>query len=159
MFRAIHQFFETQLVRAVTDSSPDDVEHDYQLAVAALLIEMSRADFDVKAVERSAVTDAVERVFNLSSEETKELIRLAEVEADHATSLYEFTRLINDHFTAEQKYHVIELLWRVAFADGKVDRYEDYLVRKVADLIYVPHSAFIQAKHQVQQEMEAGSAP
>ena len=156
MLRAIHQFFETQLVRAVTDSSPDDVEHDYQLAVAALLIEMSRADFDVKAVERSAVTDAIERVFNLSSEETRELIRLAEAEADHATSLYEFTRLINAHFTAEQKYHVIELLWRVAFADGKVDRYEEHLVRKVADLIYVPHSTFIKTKHQVQQEIEAG---
>ena len=159
MLRTIHQFFEAHLVRVITDSSPDDVEHDYQLAVAALLIEMSRADFDVKAVEGVAVADAVERAFNLSPEETKELMRLAEVQVDHATSLYEFTRLINVHFTAEQKHHVIELLWRVAFADGEVDRYEEYLVRKVADLIYVPHSAFIQTKHQVQREMEAGSAP
>lgn len=159
MLRTIHQFFEIHLVRAIADSSPDDVEHAYQLAVAALLIEMSRADFDVKAVERSAVADAVERAFNLSPEETKELIRLAEVEADHATSLYEFTRSINAHFTAEQKQHVIELLWRVAFADGEVDRYEEYLVRKVADLIYVPHRAFIQTKHQVRQEIEDESAP
>lgn len=158
MFRTIHQFFETQLVRVRTDTSPDDVEHDYQLAVAALLIEMSRADFDVKAAERAAVTETVERAFNLSPEETKELIRLAEAEADHATSLYEFTRLINAHLTAEQKHHVIELLWRVAFADGKVDRYEEHLVRKVADLIYVPHRTFIQTKHQVQREIAEGSA-
>ena len=157
MLRTIQEFFETHLVRVVEDASPDEVEHEYQLAVAALLIEMSRADFDPKAVERSAVTNAVERAFNLSPEETKDLIRLAEAEADHATSLYEFTRLINAQLTAEQKCHVIELLWRVAFADGKVDRYEEYLVRKVADLIYVPHSAFIQTKHQVQQETEDGS--
>ena len=159
MLRTIHQFFETHLVGVTVDAAPDDVEHEYQLAVAALLIEMSRADFEVKAAEHTALTDAIERVFNLSSEETKELIRLAEAEANHATSLYEFTRLINAHLTVEQKCHVIELLWRVAFADGEVDRYEEHLVRKIADLIYVPHSTFIRTKHQVQQEIEAGSPP
>ena len=147
MLASIKRFFDLKLAAATESGTPAEQEHAYRLATAALLIEMTRADYDVKSVERDAVTRAVQRVFGLDAAETAELVALAEEEADAATSLYEFTRLINDNFEPEQKEHIVELLWQVALADGEIDKYEDHLVRRVADLIHVPHAVFIRAKH------------
>jgi len=146
MLRAIQQFFETRISDADPETGQARSEHGYQLATAALLFEVIRADHEIKGVERRTLSDAVRRAFDLDAQETEELVRLAELEAEQSTSLYEFTRLINDHFSADEKRHVVELLWQVALADEDVDKYEEYLIRKVADLIHVPHSAFIQAK-------------
>ncbi len=146
MFDSIKRFFDTNLVAAADASNPARQERAYKLASAALLIEMTRADQDVKGIERDAVADAVRRAFALNVSETEELLALAEKEADHATSLYEFTRLINHHFDPEQKAHLVELLWHVALADGEIDKYEEHLVRKVAGLIHVSHRAYIRAK-------------
>jgi len=153
MFASIKRFFDANLTAATEARDPVDQERAYQLATAALLIEMTRADHDVKSVERNAVTQAVQRAFELDESQTEELLALAEQEADTATSLYEFTRLINRHFNAKQKEHIVELLWHVALADGEIDKYEDHLVRKVADLIYVPHLSFIRAKHNAMKRM------
>ena len=153
MFASIKRFFDANLTAATQAGNPADQERAYQLATAALLIEMTRADHDVKSVELNAVTEAVQRAFELDAAQTEELLALAEEEADTATSLYEFTRLINRHFDAKQKEHIVELLWHVALADGEIDKYEDHLVRKVADLIYVPHLAFIRAKHSAMKRM------
>ena len=87
----------------------------------------------------------------LDEQEVSALIVEAQACADEATSLHEFTRLINEQLTDAQKYHVIELLWQFGFADGAIDKYEEHLVRKVADLLYVRHSEFIRAKLSAQQ--------
>lgn len=135
----------------------DAHDHGVRLATAALLIEMTRADFDCNGHERSAVESALRNQFGLSEQETRELASLAEQEAQEAVSLYQFTGLINQHFSPEDKLQVVENLWWVALADGVLDKYEEALVRKVSELIYVPHRAFIQAKHRVQQALERGS--
>lgn len=157
MFSSIKRFFDANVTTAVRAANPTEQEHAYRLAAAALLIEMTRADHDVKGVERAAVARAVRRAFALGESETDELLALAEREADEATSLYEFTRLINRHLDPKQKEHLVELLWLVALADGEIDRYEDYLVRKVADLIHVPHMSFIRAKHTAMERMSSSS--
>jgi len=154
MFASIKRFFDANLTAATEAGSPVDQEHAYRLATAALLIEMTRADHDVKGIEREAVIHAVQRAFELDSAQTKELVTLAEQEANEATSLYEFTRLINRHFDPKQKEHIVELLWHVALVDGELDKYEEHLVRKVADLIYVPHLSYIRAKHQAIARLE-----
>jgi uncharacterized tellurite resistance protein B-like protein len=148
MFASIKRFFDANLTAAAAQAnSPAEQEHAYRLATTALLIEMTRADHQVKGVERDAVIHAVQQAFELDSAQTEELIALAEQEADQATSLFEFTRLINRHFDAKQKEHFVELLWHVALADGELDKYEEHLVRRVADLIHVPHLSYIRAKH------------
>ena len=86
--------------------------------------------------------------FALGDEEVSELFDHGEDRARSATSLYEFTGLINAHFDAVNKERLIRMLWDVAVADGQVDRHEDHLVRKVADLIHVPHSVFVRTKHE-----------
>lgn len=150
MLRNLKRLVETYLTTE-GEADPDTAERAYQLAAATLLVEMTRADFEVHAVERDAAVRAIGRAFSLGDEEAGALVAEAEAEADAATSLHEFTSLINTHFGPRQKFHLIELMWRVAFADGAVDKYEDHLVRKVADLIHVPHRQFIRAKLTVQE--------
>ena len=148
MLKAIIQFFEDEILEQTQDESTS--EHGLRLATAALLIEMSRADFTAEESKRGAVVDAVQRVYGLDGQETLDLVELAEQEAEQATSLYQFTSLINKAFSVEQKAHVVELLWGVALADGRIHKYEEHLARKIADLIHVPHRTFIRAKHKIQ---------
>jgi uncharacterized tellurite resistance protein B-like protein len=127
----------------------EDMEHRLQVVTAALFVEMCRADAQVAHQEIAVALDAVRTTFHLHGDEARDLLRLAEGEADGAVSLYEFTSHINEHFSPPEKRKLIENLWRVAYADSALDKHEEYLVRKVADLIHVPHSEFMQAKHKV----------
>ncbi len=147
MIQSLRNYFNMQVSRLGPRSAPVEAEHTLRLAAAALLVEMTRADFSVDETERTAVLQALESAFELDPEETRTLFEMAEQEATTATSLHDFTRVINERFSAHKKLHLIELLWRVAYADGVIDKYEDHLVRKVAALIYVPHADFVRAKH------------
>lgn len=151
MLRAIQEFFRTR-IEPDLQAGPD--RHGLQLATAALLFEMLRADDDEHPDERQALEQALAMRFDLSEAETRELSELADREATQSVSLYQFTGLINQYFTPEQKVQVVEMLWQVAFADGHLDPYEEALVRKIADLIYVPHRDFIQTKHRVAEAQE-----
>ncbi len=156
MLRALQDFLEIQLAPITRDSpDPEQAEHGYRLATAVLLLEMTKADFDVKPEEREAVLEAMNAAFELTRKETEEVVRLAEEASREVTCLHEYTSRLNEALSRSQRGHIIELLWRVAYADGELDKYEDHLVRKVADLLYVPHREFIQAKHRVQAELEA----
>lgn len=148
MLAQIKQFFSEQLAPA----AQQDPEQATQLAAAVLMIELSRADFQKKPEEQAAIEAALNKKFSLESSQLAHLIELAEQEAREATSTYQFTRLINDHYSPEQKYKLVKVLWEIAFADGDISKYEDHLIRKVAELIYLPHSEFIRAKLAVQNQ-------
>lgn len=148
VLETIQAFFRT---RIETDRDGRHDQHSLHLAAAALLFEMLRADYQEHPEERDAMERALQTAFDLSADETRQLADLAASEAAGAVSLYEFTSLINQHFAPEDKVLIVEMLWQVAFADGHLDRYEEALVRKVAELIYVPHRDFIQAKHRAQK--------
>lgn len=144
MLRTIRRFFESKIEPG--RGAEEDIDHRLQVATAALLIEMIRMDSHIKEVERQAVVRAIRAKFSLTREETARLMRLAEEEARRATDYYQFTSLINRGFTPEQKERIVEHMWQVAYADGRIDKYEEHLVRKTADLLYVPHRAYITAK-------------
>ena len=142
MLDAIKSFFTTELA---TDNNEN--EHcKIQLAAAALLIELSRADFQRAPQEQQAIETALQKSFKLSDKQLAKLIDLAEQENRDATSLYQFTNLIKDEYSLEQRFQLVKMLWQVAMADGELSKYEDHLIRKIAELIYLPHSQFIQAK-------------
>jgi uncharacterized tellurite resistance protein B-like protein len=145
MLQNIKHFFDQHL-RAAGGPHATGARHALQVATAALLIEVMRADRDLKDAERHAVTAAIESRFALSAEETSALLRLAEAEAGQATDYYQFTTLINEHYNAAQKEQVVENLWQVAAADHEIDRFERTLVHKVADLLHVPRAAQIAAR-------------
>ena len=147
MLDAIKRFFEQNLV---PETIAVDPSHQLKLATAALLVEMMEQDEKVLESERRSVCQALKENFELSDEEASELFSLAEQEVTNATDYYQFTRLIAEQYSQAQKIQVIELLWRVALADNHLDAYEEHMVRRIADLIYVPHQDFIQAKLRVQ---------
>ena len=148
MLRAIQKFFRNQ-VNSAEPGRHD--EHSLHLATAALLFEMQRADFEEHEDERVVLERVLQETFALSVEETRELAQLARQEAEESVSLHPFTSLINQRFSPGEKVRVVEMLWQVAFADGRIDRYEEALVRKIAELLYVPHRDFIRARHRVQE--------
>ena len=117
-----------------------------ELACAALMFEVARADFEVEAIEQETVTVLLKNQFNLSAEDVSTITEAAVEQADAATCLFEFTRTLNELASAEQKRDLLAMMWRVAMADDALSRYEEHVIRKVADLLYVPHSDFIAAK-------------
>ena len=120
---------------------------DLRLAAAVLMVEVGLADSSIGGAERLVMEHTLKETFKLSPEEAGAIIRLAEQEADHAVSLQEFTSLLNKSLDAREKCRLVEILWRVAFADKVVDKYEEYHIRKIADLLYVTHRDYIRAKH------------
>lgn len=146
MLKSIRDFFESTFGN--TAPTGNDA-HQIAVATAALVLEVARVDQGVSAQERSAVLTALQSKFGVTEDEAARLTELAEAEAAQATDYYQFTSQINAHFTPEQKTRVIEILWQVAFVDGRLDAYEEHFIRKIADLLYVPHAAYIATKLRV----------
>ena len=144
MLTSIKAFFSQEL-RLDSDAGSDP-QQALELAAAALLIELSRSDYQQDLEEQRAIEKALQSCFNLDPDRLQQLIVLAEQEMDQATSLYQFTTLIKDNYSQEQRFELVKMLWQVALADGEISKYEDLMIRKVADLIYLPHSLFIKAK-------------
>jgi uncharacterized tellurite resistance protein B-like protein len=149
MLKAIADFFDRQLGGAGAQTRP---QHTIELATAALLAEMARIDGEIEPREREVAHEAIRQKLGLDDEEATELLALADEEARQATDYYQFTSLINRHFDAAQKMRVIELMWRVALSDGEIDAHERHLIRRIADLIHVPHADFVHAQRRARGE-------
>lgn len=116
------------------------------LVAAAMLIETARADFTQDAVEQLAMEKLLCNSLQLDPSEVHELVVAAQGKVDEATSLYEFTRVINDYYSPDQKLQLIGAMWTVAYADGNLNKYEEHLIRQTAELTYVPHRDYIRSK-------------
>lgn len=141
MIGALKALFETK-----TDESPEDLHHRLHLAAAALLMECARADFTLDGVEQEELERVLVDTLEVSAADLQSLVVDAEQHVDESTSLYQFTRVVNDHYSAEQKNRLIGAMWRVAYVDGRIDKYEEHLIRQVAELIYVSHADYIRLK-------------
>ncbi len=146
MLGSLKVFFDKKIRPREGVTSKKATEHSLRLATAALLIEAVRADTHVSDVELKAVREGLGRKFALDDAEAEELLDLAREEADGAVSLYEFTSLIDKGFKYKDKRHIIELLWEVVYADDDLEKHEEHLVRRIADLLQVSHRDFIDAK-------------
>lgn len=138
-------------------ANQDDVqlsEADTRLACAALLIEVAIIDNEFDGAEMAALRDILQNQFNVESKDIDDIITLAHSQCNQSTSMYQFTHLVNLNCSAEQKYDLVANLWRIAYADGDLDKYEEYIVRKISDLIYLSHGEFIRAKHTARSEFD-----
>lgn len=138
MFEQLKKFF----------AADEDVQEAMTLhkAAAALLIEVSRSDYDQDPAEVDKIRALLMRHFGLAEADVEDAITLAQQSSVENTSLYPFTRYINDNCSTDEKYQLVLSLWEVAAEDGRIDKYEEHLIRKIADLIYLPHREFIRAK-------------
>ncbi len=122
-----------------------------ELASACLLIEVARADNCISDDEKHAVWHLIQGLYGLSEQDAQALLDQAIQAAEDAVSVHTFTRVVKDSFSTEQKIALVHGLWLVAYQDQQLDPYEEAMIRKVADLLYLRHSEFIQAKHAAQE--------
>ncbi len=141
-----------QKLLAVEDGSDGatDVEHALKVATAVLLVEVARADFSVERAERERMRRLLERQFDLNAAELDAVLEEAEADADRLVSIQHLTRLLNEHYDHAMKVRIVEMMWQVVYADGEKDHYEEHLLRQVAELLYLSHAEFIQARHKAE---------
>jgi uncharacterized tellurite resistance protein B-like protein len=154
MLKTLKDLFD-QLVPPAAGADPQATEHALQLATAVMLVEVMRADPDFHSGEREAVLAGLRDKFHLSQDEALRLADLAEAAAQGATDLFSFTSRINERFEMPQKLRMIEHMWRVAYADGRLNDHERHVMWRIADLLHVPQGAYVHARMRVQQELGA----
>lgn len=148
MLNQIKLFFEQHLAL----SAPEDTtEEKLQLATVVLFLEMMYMDDKVEMKEQEVILSLIQQTFSVTADQATTLVELAEQQKKQATDYYQFTSLINKEYSQKEKVRLIESLWKIAFIDGVLDVHEEYLVRKIADLLHVPHTAFIMAKNRVNE--------
>jgi uncharacterized tellurite resistance protein B-like protein len=151
MFRSLRDLFDS-LAPPSADAQPQAAERALQLAAAVMLVEVMRADASFHPAERQAVRKALCEQFTLSADEADRLAELAANTAAHATDLFEFTSRIDARFDMAQKVRMVELMWRVAYADGQLSADERHVLWRVADLLHVPQGAYVNARLRAKQQ-------
>ena len=119
---------------------------DPALAAAALMFEVVWADHDIDDIELASMTALLTDLFELSAERVSEIVEATRANHDKSVGVYPFTRALNEQLGEDEKYAVLHAMWRIAFADEQVDAFEEHTIRRIADLMYVPHAKFIEAK-------------
>ena len=145
MLSKISAFFERHLQPA-GDASAALSQSQKHLAVAALLIEVAMADHVFDEREMLSLQQHLKQKFAITDSQIIELIDLAKDESAESTSLHQFTSLVHQHCNPQEKFELLVSMWELAFADSQLNKYEEYVIRKVADLIYVSHAEFVRAK-------------
>ena len=153
MLKSIKQFFDN--LSPAPQQTEQEKKHALQLAVCVLLVEMTRSDGKVCESESLHLSQLIDRQFDLSIAEKLELTELASKELELATDFYQFTSVINLHFSASQKITIIEQLWEMAHIDGDVDAHERHYLDKINALLHVPRSEYIKTKLRVEAKFNA----
>ena len=128
-------------------------EKKLQIATCAMFVELANTDDVFSDEEKELIFDLMGKEFSLSNDEINELLDLAEKKVERNVSLYEYTQIINDHFSKKEKYDVLKQLWKIVFIDGKLDAHEEYFVRKVSGNLHMEHQEMIAAKMEVKKEL------
>lgn len=148
----------TKLKSWLQDNLKQQPENDntlqLDLATAVLYCEVIRADQELDKQEQDLMHSMLVSQFQLSDEQATELVHSSGDEARHAADLVSFTRLVNARCDAQQKNLILENLWQLAYADDHLDPHEEHIIRRIADLLYLPHSQFIQAKLKAQKHSD-----
>lgn len=127
-------------------AADEDPEHRLRLAAAVLLLEVEHADHVYEPTERAEIERQLKAHFGLDDDEVAALLASAEPEARESVSLHGFLRALNGGLSMPEKRRVLEMLWRVAYADERLDPHEEHLLRHLSELLHMPHSEFIKAK-------------
>ncbi len=123
------------------------------LAAAALLLEVAWADHEIADAELSIIERQLESQFGLSRDEVRELVEESREAHEQSVGMYHYTRTINEGWNEEQKFELVTALWRLALAEAGLDRYEEHTIRKIAELLYLSHARYIEAKLRARRDV------
>lgn len=153
------QRLRTLLTTVSAPGTRNDPEAHVRLCVAALLVEIARADHQDHDAEYEAIASLIGRYFQLNEQASADLMAEAREAVDGATSLREFTAPLHETLSVADKQHIIDMLWEVALKDRNLDKYEDYLVGKVAELLYVPRGDVVRLRFRATARLDQSSNP
>ncbi len=149
MFTGLKKLFE----RADTTASQIDPAE----AAAALMFEVAWADHDVAAAELTLLLEVLQHQFAIDAVRAEQIYRIIRDEQNANVGLFPFTRALNEQLSADDKFAIVCALWQIALADADLSAFEEHTIRKIADLLYVPHSRFIEAKLIARRGAAAGT--
>jgi len=133
----------------------EDTAERIIVATCALLLEVANSDDEFSEVERDSIIGTLKRDFHLSDEYADELLESSDKKRRESIDLWQFTHLINEHYSPEEKIKIIEMVWKVIYADGKLDKHEDHLAHKLSRLLQLDHKQLIDAKLKVRDGGQA----
>ncbi|MDP4173645.1 MAG: TerB family tellurite resistance protein [Bacteroidota bacterium] len=135
-------------------SGNNSEEKKLQIATCALFIEIASADFNFSIDERNEILSVMKTTFDLSDEQSEELVRLAEEKVKNSVSIYEFTQLIDQNFSRDEKFEILKNLWRLVYLDNTLDQYEDHLMKRIGNNLKFEHREIMAAKLLVKEELK-----
>jgi uncharacterized tellurite resistance protein B-like protein len=133
-------------VTADLDSQEQDESERIQMATCVILLEVARSDDEFSTIEKATVESILKKDFEMPAEATEEMMEIAKRKREESIDLWEFTHLINEDYSKEEKKKIVEAAWKVIYADEKLHSYEDHFVHKLAKLLQLRHSELIEAK-------------
>lgn len=133
-------------------SSAVDKDKQLKIATCALMLEVANSDDEFAIEEKSFITKTMKEEFNLDDELVAELLNLAEEKIKNSVSLYEYTDIINKHFSKTEKLQILDNLWKLVFADGTLDKYEEYFIRTISNNLHLSHSDMIASKLEIKSQ-------
>lgn len=139
-----------QLFAAPEEEPVEPDAHQLAVAATALMVQLSRVDNYEDERELEVIVECAVKAHQITHEEARDILDDALNHAEDATSLYEFTGRINDDLDQPQKQALLTSIWRVALADGRIDKYEEHLIRRIAELLHLNHREYMQARHQAE---------
>ncbi len=148
MLDIVKRFFSNTAAEVSKDAN-QKTEHDLRVATCALFLEMARIDETFTQEETDTILTILKQKYGLSQEHADALVAEADKELAESVDLWRFARLINENYTINEKIEIIEILWQMVFVDGKMDRYEHYLMNKLKNLLRLSHDQLIDAKLKV----------
>ncbi len=158
MFAQLIDRISGALTTPEVETSGADRDAAIRKATAVLMIDVARADSVFDPAEFDSVLDRIAGHFGLTAQEAAELVNSADEEAERLTSLHDFTQLLHANLDEKEKSTVIGLLWEVAYADGRLDKYEDSLVLKISDFLHVSRGRVMRLKHDAENGDGSGAA-
>jgi len=147
--KSISNFFKDITSNKKTNIKLNSIESfkdEMVLCICVLLIEVSKSDDDYDDSEKEKIIDLLKKQFSLNHDQIDMLMKMADKKNNEIVSLHELTASLNKEYTYSEKKNVIKMLWDIAYSDGRIDKYEDYTIRKISDLLYIKHSDFIKTK-------------
>lgn len=129
-------------------------ERKLQIATCALFVEMAKADSDFSDEERGKIIKIMKQTFHLEDEYVNELLEMSEERVKESISIYEFTSIINNYFSGDEKFDLLKNLWRLIYVDDNLDKYEDFLIKRIGGTLNVDHKIIIGAKLMVKEELK-----
>ena len=141
------------IIEAVSspEEEPEDRNEALRIATAVLMVDVARADSEFDESEFERLLHLLQNHFQLSAEDAAVLANIANERADDLVSVHDFTSMLHEHLSESEKAEIVGLLWKIAYADGRLDKYEDSLVLKISDLLYVSRGRVMRLKHDAER--------